>query len=599
MTRSNRRSMRALAVTTGAALAAASLTLFPSAAQAADPVVLNLLAINDFHGRIDTSTTKFATTVEQQRALGGEANTLFLSAGDNVGASLFASASLNDNPTIDVLNALDLTATAVGNHELDKGFSDLTGHIADRADYDILGANIYDKGTTTPALDEYKVYPVAGIRVGVIGVVTDETPSLVSPGGITQIDVGDPVAAINRVADQLTDGSDANGEADVLVAALHEGAAGTTAQALADEAAGAGAFADIVNDTTAKVDAIITGHTHKEYVWDAPVPGAPGGCTTGTPGCTRPMVQTGEYGNNVGRITLSVDPDTKAISAYTVGTVDRASAEDPVTYPRVQAVKDIVTAALAASNEVGKQPVGGVTRNITTAYATGSFVDGVWTQPDPNDPKIGRDDRGSESTLGDTVAEALRSSVGGADIGIVNPGGLRDELFYEGVEGSETNHDGVVTFAEANAVLPFVNNVWTVDLTGAQLKQVLEQQDQPDGAQRPFLQLGVSENVKVVYDDTLPEGDRVASVLIDGQPLSLAKTYTVSTFSFLATGGDNFAAFTQGTGSDTGLVDRDVWIQHLGEHNPLSPDFARRQVYATGVPATVDAGQPVNVTLRS
>ena len=89
----------------------------------AAPVTLNLLNINDFHGRIDSNTVKFAGTVEKLRAEGGEGNTLFLSAGDNIGASLFASASAGDIPTLDVLNALDLKTSAVGNHEFDKGLT--------------------------------------------------------------------------------------------------------------------------------------------------------------------------------------------------------------------------------------------------------------------------------------------------------------------------------------------------------------------------------------------------------------------------------------------------------------------------------------------
>ncbi|MEB3059403.1 hypothetical protein VJI94_08220, partial [Parvimonas sp. D9] len=83
-----------------------------------DTVELNLLNINDFHGRIDANTVKFAGTVEQLRA--AHENTLLLSAGDNIGASLFASAMADDQPTIDVLNALEMTASAVGNHEFDK-----------------------------------------------------------------------------------------------------------------------------------------------------------------------------------------------------------------------------------------------------------------------------------------------------------------------------------------------------------------------------------------------------------------------------------------------------------------------------------------------
>ena len=106
------------------------------------PVDLTFLNINDFHGRIEGSkvdglggtsatdnTLLFAGTVEQQRAEAGEENTALLSAGDNIGASLFASAVADDQPTIDVLDALDLRASAVGNHEFDKGFADLTDRV--------------------------------------------------------------------------------------------------------------------------------------------------------------------------------------------------------------------------------------------------------------------------------------------------------------------------------------------------------------------------------------------------------------------------------------------------------------------------------------
>src|SRR5690606_24285147 len=90
---------------------------------------LDLVAINDFHGRIDENTVSFAGTVEELRAQNPE-GTAFVSAGDNIGASLFASALQQDQPTIDVLNALDLATSAVGNHEFDQGMDDLTGRVA-------------------------------------------------------------------------------------------------------------------------------------------------------------------------------------------------------------------------------------------------------------------------------------------------------------------------------------------------------------------------------------------------------------------------------------------------------------------------------------
>ncbi len=564
------------------------------------PVDLTLLDINDFHGRIDANTVAFAGTVESERAAaeaaGGTA--VLLSAGDNIGASLFASAVAQDQPTIDVLNALDLAASAVGNHEFDRGYADLVDRViagGDNAEFDYLGANVYDKGTQNPALDEYTIIDAGGVRLGVIGAVTQETPTLVTPGGIADLDFGDPVEAVNRVAAELTDGDESNGEADVIVAEYHEGAgAGTPDGATFDEeVAAGGAFAEIATTTSPAVDVIFTGHTHKQYAWYGPAGGA------GTE-LTRPIVQTGSYGENIGKVTLTYDPATDLVSALSGSNVARLAppagttpadfqAALAATYPRVAEVKAIVDAALAAADVVGRQPVGSVTADITTAYAGGSYTGagGTYVGPDPASPTTGRDDRSKESALGSLVADALLDTLasperGGAQIGVVNPGGLRAELLYA--------PDGTVTYAEANAVLPFVNNLWTTTLTGAQVTTMLEQQWQTnaDGTipSRPYLQLGLSDNLTYTYDESLPLGSRITSVTVDGAPIDPAGEYRVGTFSFLAQGGDNFRVLTEGTGTaDSGLIDRDAWIAYLQANPGLTPDFAER---AVGVPALAE-----------
>ena len=556
-----------------APLAVVGLTATPANAA---PVTISLLNINDFHGRIEKDrTVQFANTVESERAK-NEANTLFLSAGDNIGATLFASASQQDNPTIDVLNALDLRGSAVGNHEFDAGFADLQGRVQDRATFDYLGANVYNKGTTTPALDEYEVYSVGGIDVGVIGVVTQETPSLVSPAGISGLDFGDPVAAVNRVAAQLSDDNAANGEADVIVAEYHEGAeSGTTLDA---STAADPTFANIVSNTSGLVDVIFNGHTHRPYAFNAAKPG----------GGTRPVVQSAAYGATIGRVDLTVDDVTGEVTAHTQANVTRGSSL-AVTDPEVKEVKDIVDAALAQAALVGNQPVGAITADITRA------------DKDPSTPVIqGEDDRTKESALGDLVGNALRDGVPAdltqPDIGITNPGGIRADLLFKGDTSSNpANTDGVVTFAEANDVLPFANNISLVTLTGASLKKLFEQQFI---AARGTLHLGVSDNVKTTIDASKPEGSKITSLRIDGKLVDPAARYTVSTPSFLAAGGDQFTAFNEGTTKDTGLLDRDLWINYLKANKPLAPDFAREQVYVQGLPTdTVSAGDKLTVVL--
>jgi 5'-nucleotidase len=565
----------------------------PAAPSLAAPnETITLLGINDFHGRIDSNTVKWAGTIESRRAAapGGENAVAVLSAGDNIGASLFASAVADDVPTIDVMNALEFDASAVGNHEFDRGFADFTARFlpggSDPADFSYLGANVYTAGTTTPALPEYEIVTLTTasgtVDVGIIGAVTQETPSLVSPAGVAGLTFGDPVDAVNRVAAALTDG--AGDEADVIVAAYHEGAPiGGDQSAFATALAQSVVFTRIANQTSSKVDVIFTAHTHQKYAWQAPV--------TGRTFPTRPIIQAESYGTNIGEVAIQLDfadaanPEVISATAAVVPRVTTADTTLTATYPRVAAVKTIVDAALANATTVGNVAIGSVSRDITTAFSGGTITNGVYTGGT-------RDDRARESALGMLVADSLVASLadpnrGGAEIGVVNPGGLRAELF----RGTDT----VITYAEANAVLPFVNNLNTITLTGAQFKTMLEQQwqRQLNGVvpSRPYLQLGLSSNVSYTFDPTLPEGSRITSITVNGSAIDPARGYRVGTFSFLAEGGDNFHVFRSGTERrDSGLIDRDAWIAYLGTNAPVAPSFAKRGAVASPVPTTVTPG---------
>lgn len=581
----HRFSPRRLATSCCLALVAALLAVAPfsaTSASAADEVTVDILAVNDFHGRIaDETTVQWAATVEQLRAESGDANTLFVGAGDLIGASLFESAIQDDQPTIDVFNALNLDASAVGNHEFDKGWIDLRDRVigaddAPNAQWDYLGANVYHQGTTDPALPAFMLYDVGGLDVAVIGAVTEETPSLVSPAGIQELDFGNAADAVNREAAMLSDGVDTadNPEAELIVASFHAGADQGTGSDFATEYAKGGEFQQIA-DLDPAVDVITNGHTHQQYTYDAPIPGEPG---------TRPIIQTGEYAEFVGKVRVTATTDGEVLN-YTQENVPR-STEDPDVLAAgndtVAEVQRIVDDAIAKAAEVGNQPVGTITSDITRARIEGG------------------NERGLESTLGDMVGNALVEGLpedlrSEADLGMANPGGLRADLTYAGnTSTNPQNTDGVVTYGEANSVLPFLNNIWLVDLTGAQIKQILEEQWQPAGSDRAILHMGLSQNVRTILNPDAPKGERVTKVYIDGAEMDPGATYTVSTFSFLATGGDNFTTFTEGDARDTGLVDRDVWVNYLQTASPISPDFARQQVYADNWP-TVTTGDDVRV----
>ncbi len=121
---------------------------------------------------------------------------------------------------------------------------------------------------------------------------------------------------------------------------------------------------------------------------------------------------------------------------------------------------------------------------------------------------------------------------------------------------------------------PFANTLVTMDLTGAQVKSVLEEQWQPAGASRPILKLGVNKELTYVYDPTAAAGNHITKMLLNGVEIDPAATYRVAVNSFLAAGGDNFftlaARHRQGRlGQDRPAIDgRLVRRQRLGYTRP-------------------------------
>ncbi|WP_230416021.1 ExeM/NucH family extracellular endonuclease [Micromonospora tarapacensis] len=518
-----------------------------------NPVDLQLLSINDFHGRLESPATvdgqpvggaaQVAGLVGQLRA--ENPNTAFVSAGDNIGASTFISAIDDDNPTIDALNEAGLLVSAVGNHEFDKGMADLTGRVADRADFPYLGANVY-RGDTR-ALPAYSVDTIGGVRVGFIGVVTEQTGSLVSPDGIAGLTFRDPVVEANLVAGQLKDGNPDNGEADVVVLLAHEGAATEhidSPEALAnDPVFGKFTRAD------ATVDVIFSGHTHQPYAFEVPVPGTDK---------LRPIVQAEDYGKRLGKVTLTFDPEAGAVTSADASLVDVVGA------PQDPAVAEIVAMAKERAAELGQQQLGEITADIRRAYTDGN------------------EDRGKESVLGNFIADVQLAGTsdagrGGAQIAFMNPGGLRADLLY--------GTDGTVTYAEAFAVQPFANDMITRTYTGAQIKQVLEEQWQPAGASRPVLWLGVSDGFSYTYDPQAAQGSRITSMQLDGTPIEPAGSYRVTVNSFLAAGGDNFTTLAEGTDPvTTGDNDLTMLVSYFSANSPVTADTEPRSTVGQGGP---------------
>ncbi|MFC7485589.1 ExeM/NucH family extracellular endonuclease [Knoellia sp. CPCC 206453] len=561
------------------------------------PVDIQILGTNDFHGRLlnnasapfpnEAGAAVLAGAVKQLR--GENANTVFAAAGDLIGASTFESFIQKDKPTIDALNEAGLEVSAVGNHEFDQGYDDLLKRVMapynastnpfGGAEWKYLGANVHRGGAPASELLEPSwVKEMNGVQVGFIGAVTEHLEELVSPAGMEGVEVSDVVAATNAEADALKAAG-----VDVIVLLVHEGAPTTTCATMDDDPASD--FGSIITGVNDKVDAIVSGHTHLAYDCSFPVAG-----WAGRPVTERPVVSAGQYGMNLNKLVFTVDNGTGQVRAKTQSLLSLESSTGAAMYPVDAATKAIVDDAIATAGPLGAVPLG----EIAAPFNRGKLANGT------------TENRGQESTLGNLVAEVQRwatpETVGGSQIGFMNPGGLRQDMV-----GSGTGYPRVVTYRQAADVQPFANTLVNVDLTGAQIKAVLEQQWQPASASRPFLRLGLSKGFTYTYESGAAQGSRIKEMWLNGQAIVPTTTYAVTANSFLAAGGDNFNAFAQGTNKqDTGVTDLQAMVDYMAEFAgdddpPLQPDYTQRSVGVTmtGTASTYAPGDHVLFNLSS
>jgi 5'-nucleotidase len=603
--RRTRLSLATLVVASSAVLGLPTVALAAPAdgpAAAAADIPVQLLTMNDFHGRIseteggDSELTDaagntlvvggaahVASTADGARAAfvaagGTPEASLFVGAGDLISASPFNSSVFKDEPTIEVLDAMGLDVSSVGNHEFDRGTEELkrisaatdeyeqahgglvgacdgivvgetgcfgTGeHAFDGADFPYLAANVVSRDTGEPLLPPFQVFDVGGGKqLALIGVVTETTPTIVSPAGIADVEFIDEAEAVNRWVPELQAAG-----IEAIGVLIHEGGENTGLDAVDPSGCDqlTGPIVDINAATDAAVDVIISAHTHQAY-----------DCVLVDPaGQPRLVTQAGFYGRLLGDIRLTIDGET--------GDVERICApysahNVPVTRETTdQAVADIVAYWDAQSAEAGNAVVGQASADIRRAGTVNP--DGTFTAV-----------RDAESSLGNLVAQAQLEAVqadptlGAPVIAFMNPGGLRTDILA-----------GEVTYADLFAVQPFGNTVNVITLTGADIRGVLEQQFQVGGPRNSTLRLGTSEGFAYSFDAAQPYGQRVdpATITLDGVAIDPAATYRVVANSFLITGGDTFTAFTNGTDPATGPVDVDTAVAYFEASSPVAPPAA-------------------------
>ncbi|MGC4175304.1 5'-nucleotidase C-terminal domain-containing protein [Demequina sp.] len=575
-------SWRAFAVVTASMAALVAAIATPAQADDGDTTI-QILGINDFHGRILPDPTNggaggasLVTAVDTLRA--EHPNTVFAAAGDLIGASTFESFIAHDKPTIDVLNEAGLEVSAVGNHEFDQGYNDLVDRVMapydavtnpyGGASWQYLGANVRVSGTNAPALPETWTETFGDVTVGFIGVVTDETPSLVSPDGVAGLTFEKEFTATNRSAADLKAAG-----ADLVIALIHEGAPTT---AYADAVNPANDFGQFVTSLSDDVDAVISGHTHLAYNHLVPVPGWADRAVT-----ERPVVSAGQYGANLNQLLFTVNA-AGDVTGLTTSIIDLEVGGVPV-YPADPTTAALIQKAVIESDVLGAEVLGAISGPLYRAKtATGTSGSS----------------RGGESTLGNAVAEIQRWATAelGAKVAFMNPGGLRDDML--GLAGGTGTYPSDITYKQAALVQPFANTLVTMDMTGAQIKAVLEQQWQPAGASRPFLRLGTSEGFTYTYD---PTTKKVLDVRLNGKSIADTAVLKVTVNSFLASGGDNFTVFKEGANkADSGRVDLQAQVDYLAANGTLNVPTEQHAVGVTGLAAAdFTVGKDVTLGLTS
>jgi 5'-nucleotidase len=589
--------MRLKLLATAATLALGACAAPMAERGAAGPVEVKLIAFNDFHGNLEPprqgvtapaegdqtvrvpagGAAYFASAVEGLKA--ANPNNAVVSAGDMIGATPFVSAVFLDEPTILAMNLVRVDFNAVGNHEFDKGRAELLRMqnggcekhtlrepcAVDRnfpgAKFRYLAANVVtEKGDT--------LFPAYGIRsfgkgraqvkVGFIGLTLRETPTLVSPSGVAGLSFRDEAETINALVPKLK----AQG-ADAIVVLIHQGLATKVGYNDKSCEGVSGDLLPILARLDREIDVVVSGHTHNAYI-----------CDYGRVDSTRPMLVTsaGRYGTMLTDINLTIDPragqvvSKRADNVIVQGEPYRSSSgEVPLTdrYPRYERQAEVAAlveryaaaAAPMAARVVGKM-AGSALRELTPAR---------------------------EQVLGDLIADSQLAATrapeaGGARIAFMNGFGVRADVVPAA--------NGSVTFGQLFAAQPFGNGLVVKSFTGKQLRALLEQQfnSGSNTVESPNMLLP-STGFTYAYDLSRPAGQRILDMRLDGVAIQDEATYRVTMNGFLATGGDNFTVFLEGTDQVGGPQDIEALEAYVASNNPLQPPVPNRIRNLTPQPA--------------
>lgn len=562
------------------ALGSCARTAQPSAPA---PFRLTIAHVNDTHSALEASAASLSlagrkvtaqlggfarlkTALGEVRANGG--NLLVLHAGDAVQGTLYFN-EFQGSVDFDFLNLLGLDAMTLGNHEFDKG-PGLTGSLLARAGFPVVSANL-DVSDEPALVGRVRPYVVKGFgpdRVGIIGATTPSTPGIVSSVGRVRFREAAPaVAAVVR---------ELRGQGvDKIVVLSHDGYEQDLALARA----------------VPGIDVIVGGHSHT-LLGDAArlarlglTPAGPYPTEVrGPEGGKALVVQAWRWGMQLGVLELSFDAAGE-IAGYSArpmllagDTFRQGGAVIPMGTPEHAALLGALNGSGAA--RVVAQDPGIIERLAPYARQLDQFRNAPIGASAAEDLLCG-----TATDPGALIADAYLAKAPGAQLALLMPGGVRQDIFQ-----------GPITLGMVMGVLPFGNTLVTLELTGAEIKDVLE--DAADfrlAARTPgggdgLLQVFHAAGFSCRVDPGRARGGRVSGLRVrragggfglrDFVPLEAAATYRLVTNSFLAGGGDGLTTLKKAAGErlDTGYLEHDALAEHLKALGTVRAPAERRVV---------------------
>ena len=503
------KSSRITALLTSLFLTITLFAAFPKIGYAANnEKIFDIIEITDFHGTLkDASGNPVAGVLADRLDKAKDSNadrTLILGGGDLYQGSA-TSNIMKGVPVQEVMSDIGMEATTLGNHEFDWGLDTTINTTMKGAAYSIVCSNLYNKQTGKRVFEPYKIIAKDGIKIAIIGGITQETETSVSPKYVKDYEFKDLGTEINSIANQIKQEK----LADVTIALVHEGDNGDNAT---------GPVFDLANKLQ-NVDAVFGGHSHTKTATIAK--------TTNIP-----VFIGASNGKGYIDAKFKINADKKIVfdapkleSSYVA--LDNDKGYKAVRPQTDRYVDKIVEKANKQIDPITSEVIGYNNENELTR-------------------KLNASPYGS-SVLGNWASDVTRSAIK-ADVGIQNNGGLRIDI-----------PQGDIKVGTMWSFMPFDNTIYKLTMTKAQLKESLEQAvaDNSKGLQ-------VS-GIKFVYDSNLQSGNRVKEITReDGKAISDTETLTVAVPDFIAQGGDSFTAFKKCGGldvkNDTHIIVRDAFI---------------------------------------